>query len=55
MVQWLEIRLPMQGTQVSSLIQERLHMPRGPCATTREGTIHNEISHVPQLRPNAAK
>ena len=38
MVQWLEIRLPMQGTQVSSLIQEGLHMPRGPCSTTREGT-----------------
>ena len=29
-VQWLRIRLPMQGTQVQSLVGElRSHMPRG--------------------------
>ena len=30
MVQWLRIRLPMQGTRVQSLVGElRSHMPRG--------------------------
>ena len=50
-VQWLRICLPMQGTQVRSLVGElRSHMPRGnearapqllsPCATTREPACH---------------
>ena len=39
MVQWLEIRLPMQGTQVSSLVRED---STSLCAPTTEPVLCNE-------------
>ena len=42
-VQWLRICLPMQGTQVRSLVQElRFHLPVGQlsvCATNIEAHV----------------
>ena len=62
MVQWLRIRLAMQGTQVWSLVRElRSHMPQrnwawepqweSPCITTQDPIWCNET----QPRPNAVK
>ena len=51
-VQWLRIRLPMQGTQVRSLVRElRSHVPGqlSPCAATTEHS--RSRAHAPQLRP----
>ena len=55
MVQWLRIHLPMQGTQVQSLVQEdarclgaskpvcrhsyRVHEPQSLCSATEEATV----------------
>ena len=49
MAQWLKICLPIQGTQVRSLVGKlRSHMQLGPYATTREACTL-------QRRPLAAK
>ena len=66
MVQWLRVRLTMQGTQVPSLVRE-LKIPHAsellslwaaisePVTTTGGSPHCKERSPVPQLRPNVHK
>ena len=57
-VQWLKIRLAMQGTLVWSLVGElRSHMPRVQLLSPRalEPTCRSERSRVPQQRPPCTK
>ena len=56
-VQWLRIHFQVQGTWVRSMVREILHALEqlSPSATTTGPTHHNGRSHVPQLRPDAAK
>ena len=50
-VQWLKILLPMQGTQVQSLVWEDRHAAEqlSSCATTTEPVCHNTEARVTQL------
>ena len=43
MVQWLRIRLPMQGTRVRALVRKIPHAAEqlSPCATTTEPVLTN--------------
>ena len=70
-VQWLRIRLAMQGSSVRSVVEElRSHMPQGvwarppqllslctvePAPHKEEPARHSGRCHGPQLRPDAAK
>ena len=49
-VQWLRIRLPMQGTQVWALVQED-----PTCHGATKPVCHNYWAHVPQLLSPRAK
>ena len=56
-VQWLRIRLPVQGTHVQSLAGEPSKMPRAAghlCAAATEPVLQGG-AHRPQPRPEAAR
>ena len=58
-VQWLRVRLPVQGmwVMISGRGIKIAHAMKqlSPWATTREAQEPQEGSHIPQLRPDAAK